>query len=145
MSFEYNTTLWPIEQILILKSSEYRLTCVQKHVKGHPYYCEDNCTIQRIKPYAVNVLPYKDSQILEKILSNTDVIKEKIFQVENGWLLDGHHCLAAAVETKIKYLKVHITTGVLQKQISYHRQILNRKIGKFNNFNSNNTTTLSSK
>ncbi len=119
----------PVRWLLELRSSEAEnLLCSAAHVAGHPQVCPGQCqhtpgaTVQ-------DAVAVKDPVRVGRwrvAVARGDV---PAVQVENGYLVDGHHRVAAAVDMGVAVLPVRAVTGVLVAQQSWHAVVARDAFG----------------
>lgn len=117
-----------LRDILRLTSSESEwLLCRRGHVAGHPHSCPGGC-LHLAGGSVADALPFKAAhRVAEWTARLAHVDTWPPLQIENGYLLDGHHRVAAACRTDLDTLTVVHVTGVLTEQQNYH-QTLHRRL-----------------
>lgn len=121
------TPIWvPVADLQSLRSSEATyLLCRSGHVIGHPWVCPDGC-VHVSGALVRDVLPCKDPGQVRAVQSSLCTLDyaQTPLHVEDGWLIDGHHRVAAAVALGLRTLPVEQVDGVLARQQQWHRRVL---------------------
>lgn len=116
--------LLAIESLLRLQSSEASLLCQRGHVAGHPDYCPDGCRLMTSDGTVGGVLPHKDTARIEALAQHGEPFA--CVWIEDGWLVDGHHRVAAARLLGLTTMKAIEVSGVIEQQRRYHAEMQNR-------------------
>lgn len=106
--------MMPVSALLTLRSSEATLACRTGHIAGLPHWCDSGCVLVPGLTIVADILAYKQ-------LHAVDMTQP--LQVEDGWLIDGHHRTLVALDSGRIELPVRYVTGVLTKQRAFHASI----------------------
>lgn len=90
---------------------------------GAPYVCEDGCRPYEGQYLVKHALPFKDPARAEMISVQALTSGEVPLQTENGYLVDGHHRVAAAVHHHVGSLPTVAVNGVLRQQRRFHARV----------------------
>lgn len=126
--FHLRTEIRQVSELLNLRSSEAeKLICQFGHVISPPGSIKQHAgPCQHIRySRSRDVTQFLGTERLkrvERLLASKGRIPP--LQIEAGYLLDGHHRLAAAERLGIQTLQVRVVRGVLAEQRGFHSRIM---------------------
>lgn len=103
----------PVRELLAYRSGEAFLVCARGHIAGHPLCCVDGCIPLQCRGIVADTVAYKTAP----------PFSDAPVQVEQGWLIDGHHRVARAWRDGVETLQVVTVAGVLAHQQRWHARI----------------------
>jgi hypothetical protein len=114
-----------LAELTRLQSSEGALLCARGHVSGHPDVCAAGCRFIPNDGLVGSVVMFKNAAQISRLTTalRGDPHKIQPVCIENGFLIDGHHRVAAAIALGLTEISFILVSGIL-KEVQHSHELI---------------------